>query len=202
MPEKEIFRTLPEQIAYHLRYDVLTGRLSPGEPLRETDISARFGVSRGPIREAFRQLTQDGLLVHEPNKGTRVAPNVSENTRSLLVELRHTIEAYVLETVFSHIGGEEIDHLAEILVDIQHACQAGDTAALVEHDLRFHQTLIQCHRDPVLFAIWQPIAMRMLMNYSRHENLLDSYYEHANILNAIREGDLPAAQAALAVNIQ
>ena len=202
MPEKEIFRTLPEQIAHRLRRDVLTGRLSPGEPLRETEISARFGVSRGPIREALRQLTQNGLLVHEPNKGARVAQNLSEDVRPLLVELRHTIEAYVLETVFGHISEEDLNHLAEILVDIQHACEDGDTAALVEHDLRFHQALVQCHKDRDLFAIWQPIMMRMLMNYGRHENLLDSYYEHRNILDAIRAGDLPAAQAALAVNIQ
>ena len=120
----------------------------------------------------------------------------------MLVELRHTIEAYVLETVFGHISEEDLNHLSEILVDIQRACEDGDTAALVEHDLRFHQALVQCHKDRDLFAIWQPIMMRMLMNYGRHENLLDSYYEHANILNAIRTGDLPAAHAALAVNIQ
>ena len=202
MPEKEIFRTLPEQIAHRLRRDILTGRLSPGDPLREIEVSERFGVSRGPIREALRQLTQNGLLVYEPNKGARVAENLSEDVRPLLVELRSRLESYVLETVFERISAEDLRHLSEILVDIQHACEDGDTASLVEHDLRFHQVLVQCHQDRDIYAIWQPIMMRMLMNYSRHENLMDSYFEHARILEALYAKDREAALAALSANIQ
>ena len=61
MPVNEIFRTLPEQIAARLQQDILGGHLKPGEPLREADLSERFGVSRGPVREAFRQLVQPRL---------------------------------------------------------------------------------------------------------------------------------------------
>ena len=75
MVTSEIYRTLPEQIAARLRQEVLSSKLKPGDPLREVDLSERFGVSRGPVREAFRQLTQQGLLVLEPNKGVRVAQN-------------------------------------------------------------------------------------------------------------------------------
>ncbi len=68
-----LIRTLPEQIAQRLRLDIMSGKLKPNHPLREQEVSERFGVSRGPIREVFRQLSQQGLLVTEPNKGVRVS---------------------------------------------------------------------------------------------------------------------------------
>ena len=202
MPATEIYRTLPEQIAARLRQDVLSSRLKPGDPLREIDLSERFGVSRGPVREAFRQLTQQGLLVLEPNKGVRVAQNPSVEVRPLVVELRRTIERFVLESIFEQITDSDIALWNEILADIRQACERNDLDALTEHDLRFHQAIIQSHDDRDLFALWQPIAMRMMMHYNRLDDIMDSYREHARILDAIRADDRAAAIDALTANIQ
>ncbi len=202
MPAPEIYRTLPEQIAARLRQDVLSSKLKPGDPLREIDLSERFGVSRGPVREAFRQLTQQGLLVLEPNKGVRVAQNPSVEVRPLVVELRRTIERFVLESIFEKITESDIELWEEILADIQRACELNDVDALTEHDLRFHQAIIQSHDDKDLFALWQPIAMRMMMHYNRLVDIMDSYREHERILDAIRAGDRAAAVSALTANIQ
>ncbi len=202
MPTSEIYRTLPEQIAARLRQDVLSSKLKPGDPLREIDLSERFGVSRGPVREAFRQLTQQGLLVLEPNKGVRVAQNPSVEVRPLVVELRRTIERFVLESIFEKITEADIELWEEILADIRQACERNDVDALTEHDLRFHQAVIQSHDDKDLFALWQPIAMRMMMHYNRLDDIMDSYREHERILDAIRNGDRAAAVEALTDNIQ
>jgi DNA-binding GntR family transcriptional regulator len=202
MPAPEIYRTLPEQIAARLRQDVLSSKLKPGDPLREIDLSERFGVSRGPVREAFRQLTQQGLLVLEPNKGVRVAQNPSVEVRPLVVELRRTIECFVLESIFEQITEADIELWEEILADIRRACELNDVDALTEHDLRFHQAIIQSHDDKDLFALWQPIAMRMMMHYNRLVDIMDSYREHERILDAIRAGDRAAALDALTANIQ
>ena len=202
MPTSEIYRTLPEQIAARLRQDVLSSKLKPGAPLREIDLSERFGVSRGPVREAFRQLTQQGLLVLEPNKGVRVAQNPSVEVRPLVVELRRTIERFVLESIFERITAADIELWEDILADIRQACERNDVDALTEHDLRFHQAIIQSHDDKDLFALWQPIAMRMMMHYNRLDDIMDSYREHERILDAIRAGDRAAAVAALTANIQ
>lgn len=202
MPESQIYRTIPEQVVDRLRREILSGELRPGEPLREQEISTRFKVSRGPIREALRQLTQQGLLVLEPNKGVRVAQYLSESVRPLTVELRRTIELFVLNSIFKQITESDIAAWEQILVDIQTACEASNTAALIDHDVRFHQAIIQSHDDKDLFALWQPIALRMLMQYTRFNDLMDSYYEHKAILDAIRRGDKAAALAALKENIQ
>lgn len=202
MPTFEIFRTLPEQIAARLQQDILAGQLQPGDPLREVDLSERFGVSRGPVREAFRQLTQQGLLVLEPNKGVRVAQNPSVEVRPLVVTLRRTIEVFVLESIFDRITAGDIAIWEEILDDIKSACVSNDLNALTDHDLRFHQAIIKSHDDRDLFTLWQPIAMRMMMQYNRLEDLMESYREHKRILDAIRAGDQKAACEALSTNIQ
>ena len=202
MPAIEIFRTLPEQIAARLQQDILAGQLKPGVPLREVDLSERFGVSRGPVREAFRQLTQQGLLVLEPNKGVRVAQNPSVEVRPLVVQLRRTIEVFVLESIFDRITDSDIAVWANILNDIKAACEANDLNALTDNDLRFHQAIIKSHDDRDIFTLWQPIAMRMMMQYNRLDDLMESYREHKRILDAIRVRDRAAAIQALSTNIQ
>lgn len=202
MSTVEIYRTLPEQIAARLRQEVLSSKLKPGDPLREIDLSERFGVSRGPVREAFRQLTQQGLLVLEPNKGVRVAHNPSVEVRPLVVQLRRQIETFVLDSIFKRITTVDLENWEDILADISQACESSDLDALTEHDLRFHQAIVQSHDDKDLFALWQPIAMRMMMHYNRLDDIMESYCEHKRILDAIRRGDKAEAIYALECNIQ
>lgn len=198
-----IYRTIPEQIAEHLRQEILSGKFRSGQPLREQEISERFNVSRGPIREALRQLTQQGLLVAEPNKGVKVADTLGPDVRPLVRQLRVQIETFVLDSIFDDIAGELLAELEGILADIKTACQENDTSALVGHDLRFHTAIIQSHPVHDVFVIWQPIVLRMLMQYHRFGNdLMDSFNEHKRIIDAIRAGDKAAALAALEANIQ
>ncbi len=202
MRDAELYRTLPEQIADLLRQEVLSGKLKPGDPLREIEVSQRFAVSRGPIREALRQLTQDGLLVLEPNKGVRVAPNTSDSVRPLVAGLRRDIECFVLDSLFDSINLADLEAWEAIVEDIRDACERGDIDALVEHDLRFHRTLIMRHGDHDIVALWQPVVMRMMMRYTRFTDLMDSWREHRRILDAIRSGRRVEALRALADNIQ
>ena len=203
MAETLIHRTIPEQIADRLRRDIISGRLEPGQALREQEISERFGVSRGPIREVFRQLSQQGLLVTEPNKGVRVAQLLSHTMRPMVAELRRTIETYALATMFDEITEENISAWEANLAAIEQACRAGDGDALIGCDLDFHRGIIECHEERDLLTLWQPIALRMLMQYDRFgDDLMPSYDEHKRIIDAIRQGDKDAAVEALAANIQ
>ena len=198
----EIYRTMPQQIAAHLRNEVLSGKLKAGDPLREIEISERFGVSRGPVREALRKLTQQGLVVLEPNKGVRVAPTPNARVRPLIVELRRTIEIFVVDNSFEDITNNIVTALDSVLENIKAACEKEDVAALVEYDLQFHKLIIECHEDAEIFEIWEPIMIRMMMHYERFTNLMDSYHEHKRIVDAIRDGNKTKAIQALRENIQ
>lgn len=193
---------MPEQIAVSLRQKILSGELASGQPLREKEVSDWFGVSRGPVREVFRLLTQEGMLIAEPNKGVKVAQRPSGPVRELLVRLRVEIELFVLDSIFDEITDDDIDKLGAILANIKAACLDNDMGTLLEHDLEFHRTIIQSHDEKDLFAIWRPMVLRMLIQYNRLGDLMESYYEHKQIFDAIRDRDKEAALQAIRNNIR
>ena len=195
-------RTLREQIAGHIRADILAGSLPKGAPLREQSLAKRFGVSRGPIRDVLLQLTQEGLLVSEPNCGVRVSSPPSEWMQPLIVKLRREIETFSLKKSIKNLSVDDISRLEEIVNELGLACSRRDMAAIAEQDIAFHRCLLEFAGDDDLVAIWVPIVTRMIMHYSRHEDMEQSHAEHVAIFEAVRERDSRAAVKALEKNIQ
>lgn len=202
MQSDGIYRTISQQVIERLRTEILTGKTAPGEPLREEKLAKRFGVSRGPIREALSRLAHEGLLVSEPNVGVKVTNGPAAAVRPLIVQIRMMIETFAVSSFMDRITAEDIQRLEQVLDALQAACERGDVSALRQHDLVFHRTIIELANDEDLLAIWQPIVNRMMVNYSRLSGLMESYAEHRAILEAIRARDLHAASKALEVNIR
>ena len=91
--------TLRAHIAEQLRAAILAGDIAPGSPLVETALSRRFEVSRGPLREALRQLVEEGLLVTVPYTGTHVASLSVEDVHEIY-SLRTALETFAFELVW------------------------------------------------------------------------------------------------------
>ena len=85
-----------EQICDILRSDLIAGKFSHNEPLRESALAKRFNVSRGPIRDAFLRLTQEGSLVYEPNRGVRVHSAIADKEREVMMKMRLQLESYCM----------------------------------------------------------------------------------------------------------
>ena len=115
MSSPVVYRTIREQIVEQLRNEVLSGELPEGQSLREQKLAARFGVSRGPIRDALLQLSQEGLLIAEPNRGVRVSGGPSLAIQPLVVDTRRRIERFALETIFESLEPADVRRLDEIL---------------------------------------------------------------------------------------
>ena len=79
-------------IVERLREDILAGRLEPGSRLIEFDLTARFAVSRGPVREGLRRLSADGLIEHWPHRGAVVRRLTEREIRELFL-IRIEMEA-------------------------------------------------------------------------------------------------------------
>jgi len=202
MAEVERVHTIREQIADHIRADILSGRLLEGEQLREQLLAQRFGVSRGPVRDVLLQLTQEGLLVSKRNCGVRVGPAPDAWIQPLVVDLRQRIEIFALRKVIKELHDEATQCLEEMVESLRHACERGDLAAIVKHDMAFHRYILEITGDDNLVAVWLPIVQMMMLHYTRHEDMMESHREHAAILDAIRDKDVKRAIAALKQNIQ
>ncbi|MBL9083639.1 MAG: GntR family transcriptional regulator [Planctomycetales bacterium] len=196
-----VYRTIREQIVEQLRSEVLSGEIAEGESLREQKLAARFGVSRGPIRDALLQLTQEGLLIAEPNRGVRVSGGPSQQIQPLVVETRRRIERFALETVFDTLTADDNRALDEVLARFKSACEKGEMKEVVERDLALHRWIVERVGDADLLAMWLQVIVRMRLRYTRHKTLLDSYREHKRIVDAIKKRDRPAALASLEANI-
>jgi len=202
MSAPAVFRTIREQIVEQLRTEVLTGQLNAGESLREELLARRFGVSRGPIRDALLQLSQEGLLQSRPNCGAKVAPVPSGTIQPLVIQLRQQIEAFCLLQIFSKLTPADDRRLDENLERLRTACQSGEMTAVVEHDMAFHRWFIERAGEADLLKMWLTVVTRMRLRYTRHTHLMDSFAEHEAVVAAVKRRDQAAAVSALVANIQ
>jgi DNA-binding GntR family transcriptional regulator len=194
--------SLKEQISQHLRRRILAGEIAPGSPLLEEPLAQEFGISRGPIRDAFLTLGQEGLLVAKPNVGVRVAAEPSPRKRAVIVAVRRTIEDAALAAWFETREPALLETLARNVAEFRRACAQGNLGEVVEIDMEFHRLLVGAADQGSLLGLWQPAILQMYLRYSRHRSLMESYEEHAAILAAMRKGAAARARKLLAAHIQ
>jgi len=194
--------TLPEQIALQIRQDIFNENYKKGDFLRETELAKRFGVSRGPVRQALSQLANEGLLEFQPNIGVKVSDHPSEEAFSFIVKLRRTIETFVFKNIFNRLNDSDVNEITMLLDDIRESCESGDVHQLMLRDYAFHEFFLEKYGDKHILAIWSTTMSRMMMRYSRFTDLMSSYEEHRVIVEGIRQGQKQKTIQAIQNNIQ
>ena len=196
------YRRMRDQVVDLLREEILSGKLSEGNPLREIPLAERFRISRGPIRDAILQLTQEGLLVSEPNRGAKVAPVWDDLLRPVMVDIRFELESYAVWKLVELEPPHDLGVFQQNLKLFRVACKEKDFKAVVQLDMKFHRLLLRESGMTVLETVWLPVMGGMRLPYSRHAKLIESYYEHETIVEALAARDGEAAVAALKQNIR
>lgn len=202
MSEKPIFRTIREQVVHLLRDDIFSQVYLPGESLREQTLSKRYGVSRSPIRDAFLQLSQEGLLVATPNCGVRVARKLDDELQPLVVDVRCKIECFALDRAIANLDDTAIKKMETRLAEHFESCKGDALPAIVKSDMNFHRSIVELSGIEELLSMWQPIIASMMLHYERHRDWMESYKEHEAILEAIKNRDKVAAKKAIRANIK
>ena len=198
-----LIRSLREQVADHLRRDVLAGELSPGDHLREVELAGRFGVSRGPVRDALLQLAQEGWLILEPYCGAKVASPAPENILPLIRAQRRMVEGFALRLFFEAVTPGDLAAWDEILEKMRRSCERDDYPAIVLQDIALHLSFMERAGQPELFDLWLPLVARMRFAYAKYyRDAREIYDEHRAIVEALRRRDLKAALKALETNIK
>lgn len=196
------YRSMREQVTDLIRQEILAGKFEKGEAVREIPLAKRYNVSRGPIRDAILQLTNEGLLEAEPNRGARVGQVWDDELRAVMTGIRFELESFALWRLMEKPEKLDIPTFRKNLRHFELACRDNILADVVQLDLEFHRLIMRMSGLPGIEAVWLPIMGRMQMPYSRHKKLLDSYKEHKAIVDAIESGSEKLALAALKKNIR
>ncbi|MEM9702887.1 MAG: GntR family transcriptional regulator [Planctomycetota bacterium] len=197
-----ISRTIREQVTGQIRDEVLAGTLSSGSVLRETELAQRFGVSRGPVRDAFLQLSNEGYLAYEPNRGVTVRRPPDRSDREFIADLRRQVESYVVRKGGPDLSAQGLEEARSALEAMRVACTAGDRTALKRADLAFHETILTACGGEGLIPAWKHLCSRMALLYERLDDLDAAYEEHAKIFEALESGDIDGLERALRENIR
>jgi DNA-binding GntR family transcriptional regulator len=159
--------TLRAHVVERLRAAILGGDIAPGATLVETALSERFDVSRGPLREALRQLIEEGLVVTVPYTGTHVAPLSVEDVREIY-SLRTVLESFAFEQIW-HRRDEgfrgELVRRNEALIGM---VDAGDDRATISAEMHFHSLVYEASNHHLLQRAWGSLRGRLQLYWAAH----------------------------------
>lgn len=185
-------RSLRQVVLVAIRGAILEGKLPSGERLLEADIAREMGVSRGPVREALRQLEQEGLVTVHPYRDTVVAHTSTEEMQAVLLPIRLVLERFAVRKALPGITDAEIDALDRLVEEMKEGARRQDTATVVEQDLAFHRLLIDLSGSEQVVRLWLSIATRITAWFFRRaaeRDLLAIAGEHDELIAALRTRD-------------
>jgi DNA-binding GntR family transcriptional regulator len=133
--------TLREAIVEHLRNDIVSGKLPPGELLKEVELAAQLGLSPTPVREAFVQLAGQGLVEIEPNRLKRVAPLNLAAMRELWA-----VQRVLWQTGYAwgvpRVQAADMEAMEASMTDLAEALSKGDARAAFFTSTDFHSIVV------------------------------------------------------------
>jgi phosphonate utilization transcriptional regulator len=192
--------SLTSLVQAELERMILSGALAPGEKLTEVALAARLGVSRGPLREAFRMLEEAGLVRTEKNRGVFVRAIPIEEAVEIF-DLRAAMDELVGRRLAERIAPAELRELRGVVDAMEQAVKAKDADHYHLLNLRFHDRLVELAGNRKLTAIYRKLIKELSlfrrMNLDERGLMPISAGEHRQIVKAIASGDPEAAGKAL-----
>jgi DNA-binding GntR family transcriptional regulator len=188
-------RSLTEIIVAALDGEIISGRLKPRERLVETELAARFGVSRAPVREALRMLQREGLVANG-SRGLQVADVSREEAAEIFDVLADLEELYTRRAV-PRISLREVAAMSRLLKRMERAVAGGDVQRYFELNDAFHVMICDACPNRTLIQLLASLGKRTLrfrrLAMSLPGRLKKSIEEHRRILDAVRQGDAETA---------
>jgi DNA-binding GntR family transcriptional regulator len=197
-------KTLHQRAYETLLRLIAQGVLAPGDQLDEQTLAARLGISRTPVRAAIARLTQEGLVVNLPYRGTFVR-RFSALEIDGLYEVRAALEALAARKAAERMTAEQLDDIRAILDECQAALEHGDYPAYGEADARFHRALADAAGNPTLVDLLESLRLRVqvLRDLANRDPALRerTATERRLILEALERRDGDAAARLLTAHI-
>lgn len=174
---------------------ILAGDISPGQRLREEELSAAAGVSRTPVREALHRLAADGLIDLLPNRGAQVRAWEDDEIEEIF-EVRALLEGKAAARAARYIEQGRVERLEELAVAMEGHLGSRVAASdfrIAQLNSEFHQLIIEESRSRLIASLMQGVSQvalmhRTFMRYTPRE-LERSFSHHRELIEALSAGD-------------
>ena len=184
---------LGEQIAHRIRVDIISGAIPDGTHLAEDLLADRFDVSRGPVRDALRQLESEGLV---ENRRKRLyvqflgLPDIEE-----LYSLRENLESMALGLAVERASTSDWDGVQKLVDAMREAADTGDYERFDAADMEFHTSFYALSGHRRLAEAWRPYqrTFEVLLEMSNTPDMHAAVVDHQEFLDIVRGGDADAA---------
>lgn len=191
--------TTVDRVVQHLRDGILNSRYAPGQRLIEADLTRDLGVSRGPLREAFRRLSAEGLVEMVPNRGALVRRLTRRETLELF-QIRTELEALGARLAAANMADRANRQAFETAIaPIWSDAPRLSQMAYLEENKRFHDAVIgasgNCQLVQIHRQLQLPLIMFQVSGALSADVLSHSVAEHREMASAILAGDAGAADA-------
>jgi DNA-binding GntR family transcriptional regulator len=204
--EKISRRPLYAEALRSIREAILRGDIPPGTRLYELELARRLDLSRGPVREALRQLEQEGIVVSSPHLGASVvsidAAEIEDAT-----SIRTFLETLHSDATIERLTDADLADLAACVEQIREASRSSDAALISETDFGFHERLLRIAGSPIVQQVWRMLAGRLRMSLALSNVIYlrevgDVAETHRPVMEALEARDAAQLDTALTAHIE
>lgn len=185
--------TRRDHVAAALRRSILAGQIAPGTQLVESGLAAQFGVSRGLLREAIRELIETGLVVNRPYAGTFVT-EINEQILRDVYEVRRVIERQAYTSLWPHRDARFRAELQSRFDTMMAAVESGDLTEEIRTEAHFHGLAYERCGNHLMPAIWQQMTQKIQLGFAicqiSHAPKVDFEENHHRFLELALGDDL------------
>ncbi len=196
--------SLSDLVYTQIKQQILNGELKAGDRIAEEDFAAEYGVSRTPIREALKKLTEYGLITIVP-RSHAIVNSISIKEAEDIAKIRVTLEQFAIDNFESDTLSEKINLLNKFDKECQLALEMNDRAKLFENDSLFHSTLIEATNNSVLIDLFHRLDSKVqLLRLEQGASIseLGKYIsQHKYIIKCIKNNELVDAKDLLEQHI-
>ncbi|NDL64930.1 FCD domain-containing protein [Acerihabitans arboris] len=194
-------QSLTTLVHEELERRIIAGQLLPGTPLREAAIATEMGISRGPVREAFRMLEERGLVMFEKNCGVRIR-RLDLAQAQHIYQVRIPLEELIGMLAAQNLAQEGAMLIRQALEQMAATVERQDVAAYTALNFQFHDLLARYTGNPSLYDTYRRLVVQLELFRSytfklNPETINLSLREHAEIFAAIVSRDSARSGALL-----
>lgn len=197
--------TLRERIVDFIKDAIIRGELRPGERVLEPELAMRFGVSRTPIREAFRQLESEGFLTVIPRKGAVVSPITDRDVKEFYA-IKGLLEGYAARIACSWVTEKEIKRMEGLNEQMERYAEREDIKNFFKADNQFHDVFLKACGNEKLYNLIRILVQQFerfrITALSLRGRMKESVKQHREIVEAFKKGDAELVERLVRANAE